>query len=194
MARTRKIQRPQKHDPTVLGRAFKRRLKAGDVLLGGIVSEYLRPSLVKKYRYAGFDFIFIEKEHAYFDGSEMTDFVLCARGQSGSRHFQGGRAGPARGRASTRSRCCRHPATPHRIPRGADGPDRLYEVPAGGDTCCSPGLWKCRLRQPQDDKAWLKKANQSTVIMAHIETAMGYENAEEIITTPDLDMVYVGPL
>jgi len=46
---------------------------------------------------------------------------------------------------------------------------------------------------PDDDAKWLKKADQSTVILAHIETAKGYENAEEIVTAPHLDMVYVGP-
>ena len=54
--------------PTALGRAFKRRLKKGPALLGGMVQEYLRPSLVKLYRYAGFDFIYVEKEHGLFGG------------------------------------------------------------------------------------------------------------------------------
>ena len=30
-------------------------------------------------------------------------------------------------------------------------------------------------------------------MVAHIETALGFENAEQIISTPHLDMVYVGP-
>ena len=79
MANTHRTQNTVAPDPNALGRCFKERLRAGEFLLGGMVSEYLRPSLVKIYRHAGFDFIFIEKEHTFFDGSEMTDFVLCAR-------------------------------------------------------------------------------------------------------------------
>jgi 4-hydroxy-2-oxoheptanedioate aldolase len=39
----------------------------------------------------------------------------------------------------------------------------------------------------------LRRADESTVVVAHIETAEGLRNAEEIIATPHLDMVYVGP-
>ena len=35
--------------------------------------------------------------------------------------------------------------------------------------------------------------NQETTIVVHIETRLGYENAEQIITTPDVDMFYVCP-
>ena len=79
MTHSKKHQDAIRHDPDALGRNFKGHLKAGEILLGGMVSEYLRPSLVKIYCHAGFDFIFIKKEHTFFDGSEMTDFVLSAR-------------------------------------------------------------------------------------------------------------------
>ncbi len=40
--------------PAAPGRLLKSRLRAGDVLVGGMIVEYLRPSLVKLYRQAGF--------------------------------------------------------------------------------------------------------------------------------------------
>src|SRR5262249_42545551 len=46
---------------------------------------------------------------------------------------------------------------------------------------------------PANDVEWLKNANESTIVVAHIETAAGYRNAEKIISTPHLDMLYVGP-
>ena len=66
-------------DPNQLGRDFKKRLRRGDRMVGAMVFEYLRPSLVKIFRRAGFDFIFIEKEHGIFDSRELPDFVLSAR-------------------------------------------------------------------------------------------------------------------
>ena len=61
------------------GRQLKARLKAGEVLIAGIVSEYARPSLVKLYGQAGFDFVYIEYEHIYFDPTALADTVLAAR-------------------------------------------------------------------------------------------------------------------
>ncbi len=62
MARTGENDRGAQHDPTALGRRFRRRVQSGSPLLGAMAVEYLRPSLVKIFRNAGFDFIFIEKE------------------------------------------------------------------------------------------------------------------------------------
>src|ERR1051326_4033393 len=61
------------------GRYLKARLRAGPVLVGGILTEYARPSLVKIYRQSGFDFLYIEYEHVFFDPAALADCVLCAR-------------------------------------------------------------------------------------------------------------------
>ena len=42
------------------GRHLKARLKRGDVLIGPMLQEHARPSVVKLFQHAGFDFIFIE--------------------------------------------------------------------------------------------------------------------------------------
>ena len=39
----------------------------------------------------------------------------------------------------------------------------------------------------------MRNADEASLVVAHIETAEGYRHAEEIVTTPRLDMVYVGP-
>ena len=44
-------------------------------MLGGIVIEYLRPSLAKIYRHSGFDFIFIDKEHRISRGCQFFEVV-----------------------------------------------------------------------------------------------------------------------
>ena len=61
------------------GRQLKARLKAGEVLVGGMVAEYVRPSIMKFYQQAGFDFVYIEYEHAYFNPSALADTVLAGR-------------------------------------------------------------------------------------------------------------------
>ena len=49
------------------------------MVIGGIITEYLRPSLIKYYLQAGFDFVFIENEHTWFSPADIVDTVLCAR-------------------------------------------------------------------------------------------------------------------
>ena len=39
----------------------------------------------------------------------------------------------------------------------------------------------------------MKEQDSETLLVVHIETKLGYENAEAIISTPGVDMVYVGP-
>ena len=55
------------------GRQLKGRLQAGEVLLGGMLTEYARPSLVKLYVQAGFDFLYIE----YEEKTEDTDLGVA---------------------------------------------------------------------------------------------------------------------
>jgi 2-keto-3-deoxy-L-rhamnonate aldolase RhmA len=39
----------------------------------------------------------------------------------------------------------------------------------------------------------MEEQDLETTLVVHIETRLAYENAEEIISTPGVDMVYVGP-
>jgi 2-keto-3-deoxy-L-rhamnonate aldolase RhmA len=180
-------------DPAAPGRAFRRRIKTGPPLLGGIAQEYLRPSLVKLYRQAGFDFIFIEKEHGFFDGPAMTDFVLSARDNDMPVISKIGELNRAE-----IARLLEAGVVGIQLPR-TESREQLLELidymkfPPHGTRAGAPCYGNVDYRWPEDSAAWLKKANASTLTVAHIETAAGYENAEEIITTPHLDMVYVGP-
>ena len=49
------------------------------VLVGGVIAEYTRPMIVRYYQQAGFDFIFIENEHMFFDPTHLVDTVQSAR-------------------------------------------------------------------------------------------------------------------
>lgn len=183
----------KRHDPTALGRMFKRRLKAGDFLAAGMVLEYLHPSLAKIYRHVGFDFIFVDKEHVFLDGSEITDFVLCARDNKIPVISKIGELN-----RSEVARLLESGMIGIQLPR-TETREQLLELaeyvkfPPLGSRAGAPCFGNVDYLWPADSKAWLRNANASTVIVAHIETALAYENAEEIMTTPHVDMVYVGP-
>lgn len=194
MAKTISIRsnRPQQ-DPTQLGRTFKASLKSGKVLLGGIAVEYLRHSLVKLYKHAGFDFIYLENEHTMFQGPELTDFVLAARDNGLPMIAKVGDLGRAEVARLLEAGVCGI-----QLPRTESRADLLQLIdymkfPPVGTRAGAPCFGNVDYIWPADSRKWLKQADESTLIVAHIETQRGFENIEEIVTTPHLDMLYVGP-
>lgn len=187
------MSKSQQHDPTALGRNFKRRLKTGDVVLGLTVMEYMRPSLAKLYSLAGADFVYVEKEHGLFDGGELTDFVLTARDNKlptisklgelnraeVGRLLEAGIVGIQLPRTETREE----------LETLVD----YVKFPPVGTRAGAPGYGNTDYALPENHSNWLRRANNSTIVVAHIETARGLDNIEEIVSTPHLDVLYVGP-
>jgi len=65
--------------------------------------------------------------------------------------------------------------------------------PPDGTRAIAPGYESSRYVQPPDWKNWMAEQDEETTLVVHIETRVGYQNAEEIISTPNVDMVYVRP-
>lgn len=193
MAKRPQTTRSSQHDPTLLGRRFKQRLKRGERLLGGMVLEYLRPSLIKAFKQAGYDFIFLETEHAMFLTPQFSDFVQSAR-DNGM---------PVISKAGKLDHCeiarimdsgvvgLQLPATESR--EQVEQLIRYVKYLPQGTRAGAPCFGNVDYDWPDNHRAWLRKANAASAIVLHIETALGYENAEEIVSTPGVDMLYVGP-
>ena len=191
--RARTTRRRRQADPNALGRAFKKRLQGRDVLIGGTATEYLRPSLVKMYAHAGYDFIYIEKEHTLMDGPELTDFVLSCRDNQMpviSKVAELNRAEVAR-LLEAGVIVIQLPRTESRAQL-----DELHDFMTfhpKGSRAGAPGYGNSDYIIPTNHRGWIRKANEATLINVHIETGLGLENAEEIVSCPHIDMVYVGP-
>ena len=67
------------------------------------------------------------------------------------------------------------------------------KFPPTGTRAVAPGYGNSDYLQDRDYRTWIPEQDAETTLVVHIETRLGYENAEEIITTPGVDMVYVGP-
>ena len=67
------------------------------------------------------------------------------------------------------------------------------KFPPIGTRAAAPGYGNSDTIIPEDHGAWLKEQDEETFLVVHIETKVGYERAEEIVSTPGVDMVYVGP-
>jgi 2-keto-3-deoxy-L-rhamnonate aldolase RhmA len=181
------------HDPTALGRNFKKRLRRGELLIGGTVSEYARPSLIKLFCQAGFDFLFIENEHVLYGSTDLVDMMICAR-DNGLPVIS---KIPQLERAST-TKLLDNGCVGIQLPRTQSRQDMetlisFMKFPPLGTRAGAPCFANVDYAWPANHPQWLRRADESTVVVAHIETAEGLRNAEEIIATPHLDMVYVGP-
>lgn len=193
MAKTPSTSHDADGSSEVLGRKLKQRFKNGDVLVGGMLAEFARPSLVKLYAQAGFDFLYIEYEHGYFDLPTLGDTVLCARDNGlptiaktpdleraeVAKLLECGIVGIQLPRTETRAQ--------------VEALRSYIKFPPSGTRAVAPGYGNSSYRRFDDWRPWMEEQNEETTLVVHIETRLAYTNAEEIISTPGVDMVYVGP-
>ena len=175
------------------GRSLKCLLESGKMLLGGMLTEYVRPSLVKLYVQAGFDFLYIEYEHGFLAPTALVDTVLCAR-DNGLPVIA---KTPQLERAAV-AKLLECGIVGIQLPRTESRADvetlRSYlKFPPHGTRAIAPGYGSSGYVQPGDWAEWMREQDEETCLVVHIETRLAYERAEEIISTPGVDMVYVGP-
>ena len=175
------------------GRHLKKRLQAGEVLIGGMLTEYARPSLVKLYVQSGFDFLYIEYEHGFFNLATLADTVLCAR-DNGLPVIA---KTPQLERAEV-AKLLECGIVGIQLPRTETREDvetllDYIKFPPRGTRAIAPGYGSSGYVQPPNWKNWMAEQDEETTLVVHIETKLAYENAEEIVSTPGVDMVYVGP-
>ena len=66
------------------------------------------------------------------------------------------------------------------------------KFPPKGTRAVAPGWGSSDYRGVWDWQAWMDEQDEETLVVVHIETALAYENAEEILSTPGIDVCYVG--
>ena len=175
------------------GRILKEGLASGRTLLGGMLTEYARPSLVKLYLQAGFDFLYIEYEHGFFDTPTMADTVLCAR----DNQLPVIAKTPTLERGAV-AKLLESGIVGIQLPRTESRADvellkSFVKFPPNGTRAIAPGYGSSDYIQPPNWQDWMTEQDEETALVVHIETRLAYENAEEIVSTPGVDMVYIGP-
>lgn len=175
------------------GRELKKQLAGDKVLVGGILVGTFRPMVVKLYAHAGFDFIFLEYEHTFVDPSHLVDSVLCAR-DNGLPVIA---KTPQLERAAV-AKLIDCGVVGIQLPRteSRDQVEMLLgymKFPPRGTRAVMPGSGNSSYDMPDNWETWMRDQDEESLLVVHIETRAGYENAAEIVSTPGVDMVYVGP-
>ena len=171
---------------------LKQRLENGEIVFGGTVTEHLRPSVVKAFASAGFDFVFLENEHAAFEPARLADFVLCAR----DNHLTVIAKIPELERAET-ARLLEMGVMGLQLPRTESGEQMAtlhdyIKFPPQGSRATATGYGNTFYSKVADKAAWYQQANAETLLIAHIETRKGVDDIDTIVTVDGVDICFVG--
>lgn len=177
-------------DISMLGKKLKTTLKQGGLAVGTIVEEFRTPIIPKIIANAGMDWMFLETEHIYYDTGLFNSMCVIANSvslplvikvdevtrSSISKPLDAGVSGVRLPRAETLAQIRKLVEWTKYPPLG----DRAIFLGANADF------------QDRDLAEYMDEANGSTLIFAHIETAKGVENIDEILSEGNVDVAIVG--
>ena len=173
--------------------SMKAALKKGKVVFGPMVSEIRSPAIAVLFAQAGFDFFFIDLEHACFSLETVADMILAARAadipvivrsasrQSAdylSRPLDSGAAGLLVPQIQTREdvqnvvRWCRYQPLGER----GMGLSRQHTFFQGGDALET-----------------MRRLNEEILIALQIEHKDAVENLPDLLAVEGIDAAFVGP-
>ena len=172
--------------------SLRARLDQKGILLGLMVEQFANPITVKLAAHAGFDFVFIEYEHTYFDPRDMANAIIAARDNGIPVIVKT----PQLERQEV-SKLLEAGVNAIQLPR-TETKEEVAELvsymryPPVGTRAVAPG-WGSSDHGPVPDwRAWMDEQDRETLLVAHIETAKGIENAADIVAAPGVGMVFVG--
>jgi 2-keto-3-deoxy-L-rhamnonate aldolase RhmA len=168
----------------------RRRLDAGEVVLGTMVTEFATPAVARLTAAAGAEFTLFDLEHSGYGIDHMRNVLAAAR-------------------AADTVPFLRVPdAAYDLIARGLDLGALGVMVPAvesveeaelvAGSARFPPagrrgfGLLMRDEWEPEGIRATIEKANAETLVLAQIETAPGVEAVEEIAAVDGIDILWIG--
>jgi 4-hydroxy-2-oxoheptanedioate aldolase len=171
---------------------LKRRLQAGRVVVGVMISEVRSPNIVVMMAEAGFEFIVIDTEHSSIDLGVVGDIILAGRGTDCTVMVRP----PAKERILM-SRPLDVGAEGLLVPL-IDTREEAEAViaatkyhPLGRRGLASRRAFSNYSTRPITDI--VAEANAETLIAVQVETARAVANVEEIVSVPGIDVAFVGP-
>ena len=172
--------------------AIKKRLKAGEQLLGTMITTFASPDLVKILKNCGFDFCMVDCEHGSFTTREVSDMIGAGRGYGMP--------------VLVRIPEIRREHVLHYMEMGAAGlllpntesadqarklVDYAKYAPLGhrGVSLSRPHTDFQKVNGPE----YMAEANAETMLLCQIESQAGVDRIEEILAVPGIDAALIGP-
>ena len=173
--------------------AMKERLRAGERLFGTMVTTFTSPDLARLLKNAGFDYFMIDCEHGAFTTREAANLIAVARGigipalvripemrrEHALKFMEMGASGlllpntESADQAKMLVDCAKYAPEGHR-----------------GVSLSRPHTDFIKIA---DGPAYMREANDSTLLLCQIESRRGVENIEGILSVPGIDAALIGP-
>jgi 2-keto-3-deoxy-L-rhamnonate aldolase RhmA len=172
--------------------SLKSMLKENRVLVGMTTQHVTAPWLTRLWKNSGADFVYVEYEHGFMNEADLASFVLCCRGE--------GLPVVAKVPECSRTHVAKLlecgvigiqlPWTESRAQI-----DRLVsyvKFPPLGIRAAAPGMGNCDYNLQVKGRDFIEAGNRETVVLAHVETRTGIENLDEILSSPQVDVLFLG--
>jgi 2-dehydro-3-deoxyglucarate aldolase/4-hydroxy-2-oxoheptanedioate aldolase len=161
--------------------------------LVGLTTQHVTQAwLAKLWKQSGCDFIYMEYEHGFFNEGRLAEFVLCCRAEGlpvvakvpecsrthVAKLLESGVIGIQLPWSETREQI-----------------DRLVsyvKFQPIGIRAAAPGYGNCDYSLDVDGRRFIEESNRETVVLAHVETRLGVENIDAILSSPHVDVVFLG--
>lgn len=171
---------------------LKQRLRAGEQVLGTMVTTFASPDIGKILKNCGFDFFIVDCEHGAFTTREVANIIAAARGI--------GMPALVRIPEMRREHALKF------MEMGASGlllPNTETAEQARMLVDCAKyaplGHRGVSLSRPHTDfekvdgREYMARANDETILMCQIESRWGVEHIEEILAVEGIDVGFIGP-
>ena len=173
--------------------SLKAKLRRGEAIFGTMVSLFERSQIACIMKSAGFDFFIVDCEHGPFDYGRLAGILLLAK-ETGI---------PALVRVPEP----RREVILKSMEMGAHGvllPNtetveqaqalvRFSKYAPVGQRGVAVMREHTGFRKPEDVAAYMKQANEESLLMVQIESPTGLENLGAILDIPEIDVAFVGP-
>jgi 2-keto-3-deoxy-L-rhamnonate aldolase RhmA len=170
--------------------SFRQRLRQGDLLLGQMVLELFTPGIGPMLASCGLDFVIFDMEHGRCDLALLAEMIASCRGSEIvpiarvpdaayaplSRPLDLGARGVMVPRVETRQ-------------QAADIVSQLKYAPQGRR---GVALGIAHDLYRAGDASFFAKANDETAVILLLETEKAFQNLEEIISVPGVDVAWMG--
>ena len=172
--------------------SLKQRLRAGEQVLGTMVTTFTSPDIARLLQNCGFDFFIVDCEHGAFTTREVANIIAEARGI--------GMPALVRIPEMRREHALKF------MEMGASGlllPNTESAEQARMLVDCTKyaplGHRGVSLSRPHTDfkkvngPEYMRRANDETILMCQIESREGVEHIEEILDVEGIDVGFIGP-
>lgn len=170
--------------------SIRGRIKSGETVYGHFLLELFTPGVPQIVKNCGLDFVVIDMEHGRCDLGMVTELIICAK-DAGIAPFV--RVPDIEYRPL--SRVLDLGATGVIVPRvetAEQARGMVSQLKYAPEGCRGVALGIAHDRYRAQGPAYFEMANRNTVVIALLESARAFDNLDEILSTPGLDVAWMG--